>query len=427
MKPFFNSIAAGALLAGFAIAQPQPRYTVIDLGTLPGGSFSQPGFLSDNGLVAGMSTISDGTQHAVLWGSGLKMDLGKPGLNSYAFGVNGRGQVIIQGESSEADPNNENFCAYGTGRKCLAFLWQRGVLTPLPTLGGNNATVGPINSRGEIAGVAENSTRDPQCPPGLSPSGTGPQILDYEAVIWGPGQGEIRELHPLSGDTVGLAVWINDNGQAVGASGTCANSSLPPLAFGPHAVLWDKDGSAHDLGNLGSTKLNMALSINNQGQVVGLSSLTPESSPFFGTHAFLWTRTEGMRDLGTLPGDVVSVGSGINDKGQIVGPSFDADGNPRPYLWQNGVMTDLNTLVPANSPLYLLWAAGINARGEIAGFGVNHSGDVHAFLAIPGGGASFSENRPASALVGARENGRDALGAQRVPVGPFLPFLRRPR
>ena len=96
-----------------------------------------------------------------------------------------------------------------------------------------------------MAGIAENSTRDPECPTGLALNGTGPQVLDFEAVIWGPRQGEIRELPPLPGDTVGVALWINDNGQAVGASGACANTVLPPLASGPHAVLWEKDGSVH--------------------------------------------------------------------------------------------------------------------------------------------------------------------------------------
>ena len=59
-------------------------------------------------------------------------------------------------------------------------------------------------------------------------------------------------------------------------------------------------------------------------------------------------------------------------------------------------MSDLNTLVPANSPLFLLFATGINSSGEIAGFGAVKStcmGDpslceVHAFLASPDNGAT---------------------------------------
>jgi hypothetical protein len=51
----------------------------------------------------------------------------------------------------------------------------------------------------------------------------------------------------------------------------------------------------------------------------------------------------------------------------------------RGRTWQNGVMTDLNTLIPAASPLFLLFATAINSHGEIAGFGVQKStGDVQA-------------------------------------------------
>jgi probable HAF family extracellular repeat protein len=263
-------------------------------------------------------------------------------------------------------------------------------MAPLPTLGGPNATYGQINNRGEVAGLAENSTKDKNCPPGVSVSGTGLQVLDFEAVIWGPEPGEIRQLSPLPGDTVGMALWINDNGQAVGTSGTCANTVLPPLAFGPHAVLWDTDGSVTDLGNLGGAVLNIGLSINNQGQVVGFSSLTDQGSPFNGTHAFRWTRATGMQDLGTLSGDVVSGGQGINDRGEVVGSSFDASGNPRAFLYQNGVMTDLNTLIPAGSPLYLLDAESINSSGQIAGFGMTSAGDMHGFLATPTSGEDVS-------------------------------------
>ncbi|MGA9108083.1 MAG: hypothetical protein ACLP6W_13395 [Bryobacteraceae bacterium] len=63
-------------------------------------------------------------------------------------------------------------------------------------------------------------------------------------------------------------------------------------------------------------------------------------------------------------------GQEINDSGVLVVPSFDAAGNPQAFVWWNGTMTDLNTLVPADSPLYLLFADSVNSSGEIAGFGV---------------------------------------------------------
>jgi probable HAF family extracellular repeat protein len=147
-------------------------------------------------------------------------------------------------------------------------------------------------------------------------------------------------------------------------------------------LLWDNDKTI-DLGNLGGTGAfgpgNIAHELNNRGQAVGTSDLKGDTE----FHAFLWTPEAGMQDLGTLQGDVSSGGIGINDRGQVVGVSFDASFSMRAFLWQNGVMTDLNTLIPTDSPFYLLFAHGINSRGEIVGFGVTSAGDVHAFLATP--------------------------------------------
>ena len=103
-------------------------------------------------------------------------------------------------------------------------------------------------------------------------------------------------------------------------------------------------------------------------------------------HPFLDPRA-GMQDLGVLSGDLVGAGLGMNNRGEIVGASVSAPGpatgNPRALLWQNGVMSDLNTLAPG-SPLYLLNAFGINEFEEIVGFGIQtSSGDIHAFLAQP--------------------------------------------
>jgi hypothetical protein len=60
---------------------------------------------------------------------------------------------------------------------------------------------------------------------------------------------------------------------------------------------------------------------------------------------------------------------------------LDASFNPRAFLWQNGVMTDLNTprLLSVNpAGLYLLPAESINAAGEIVGLGVKTDG-LHGF------------------------------------------------
>ena len=362
------------------------HYTITDLGTLDGGTFSQPFSINRYGLVSGSSNLADGNQQATLWLEKLKVDIGAPGLggpNSIAFGDNERFQSAGEAETSTSDPNDEDFCGFGTHLTCSPFLWQNGEIIQLPTLGGNNGVAMAISDRGEVAGFAENSTPDTGCP--------APQVLHFMPVVWK--NGAIHKLPTFGGDPDGVAQQINDNGEVVGGSGTCATFNLNFLynLVPVHALLWEK-GKVTDLGNLGGKTGqaggNIAYDINNQGQVVGNSDLRGDKT----FHAFLWTRKTGMQDLGTLPGDVASFSISINDAGSAVGGSLDAKFNPRAFLWEKGVMTDLNTRIAGHSPLYLLTGCSINSRGEITGLGMTSNGQIHTYLAIPTHDVATSES-----------------------------------
>jgi probable HAF family extracellular repeat protein len=148
---------------------------------------------------------------------------------------------------------------------------------------------------------------------------------------------------------------------------------------------------------------NIAFDINNQGQVVGNSDLLGDTT----SHAFLWTRRTGMQDLGTLSGDVASASISINDAGSVIGASIDASENPRAFLWENGVMTDLNTLIAGDSPLYLLTGCSINSRGEITGLGLTSTGEIHTYLASPTHGVATSESA-SQGVISRRVLGDDA-------------------
>jgi probable HAF family extracellular repeat protein len=241
-----------------------------------------------------------------------------------------------------------------------------------------------------VAGAAETTTKDPTC--------IAPQVFQFEAALWGPA-GQVQELPPLPGDTVGAALWLNNYGQVVGSSGTCANGGVTPDFGGTHAVLW-QNGLPTDLGNLGGAMITLGQSINELGEVVGCADLASETPgfPFVQIHPFLWSQAAGMQDLGTVGADFSGLPFGINNNGQVVGASCDDMGNCRAFLSQNKAMMDLNALVPANSPLYLTFAFVINDAGEIAGQAMEKStGELHAFVATPEpAAATATDFEPAS-------------------------------
>ena len=427
-----RSLAGLMLLAALAVtvqlaAQDQlqnnkhSRYSVKGLGSL-GGTFGEANGINNRGWVTGISNLSgDQSYHAFLWQRGVMSDLGTlGGLNSFvAFPPNERGEIGGYAETSNSDPLGEDFCGTGTGLLCLGFIWQDGVMTPLPTRGGNNGVAEQINNRGQVVGYAENSTQDPNC--------ISPQKLDVEAVIWGPKKGQIQELPAFSGDSLAAASAINDNGQVVGGSGICGTPSLGLIV---HALLWE-NGSVTNLGSLGGVMNNVALAINNRSQIVGISDLSGDAT----FHAFLWTKGNGMQDLGTLPGDFSSVAFGISNKGQVAGESCDANGNCRAFVWQEGVMTDLNTLIPDGS-LYLVQSDWINSSEEIVGYAFDqNTGATVPYLATPCNGSCWNgaEGATAAGIANSErptitlpENVREQL-RQRRGFGRFGAGLIRPQ
>ena len=109
------------------------------------------------------------------------------------------------------------------------------------------------------------------------------------------------------------------------------------------------------------------------------------------SHGFMWQNGE-LFDLGSLGGSV-GAASAINDNGQIVGLSLigDACGSAlHPFLWQEGVMIDLNDVIPEDSGwLYIENAVAINNAGQIVGQGWTEDFHEHAFLLTPCAPADF--------------------------------------
>jgi probable HAF family extracellular repeat protein len=89
-----------------------------------------------------------------------------------------------------------------------------------------------------------------------------------------------------------------------------------------------------------------------------------------------------MVDLGVLSGGDYSEALDVNNSGQVVGYSNNEDDDWRPFLYEDGQMIDLNSLLPAESGWTLEFAYAINDRGEIVGEG-SFEGRERGFLLDP--------------------------------------------
>jgi len=299
----------------------------------------------------------------------LNLELGTLGGTNSSInwnGINDPGEAVGMSETSVPDPTGEDLCGFGTHLTCLPFLWQNGVMSALPTVGGNNGQASAINNRGQIAGYAENGIVDSTCPPGITNN-----RIDLP-VLWH--KGKAQTLPTIGSDPDGVAYGINNQGQAVGYSGTCTAAN--------YAVVWE-NGTATALPDLGDPGA-IAYAINSHGQIVG-QAVNSDGTPL----ATLWQNNTVTGLGGLLPGDVATFATSINNRGQVVGSSFNSENSwSHGLIWQNGVMTDLNTLFPASSNLYVISASNINESGQIAGMAVEMAGPqggqiVHAFLATP--------------------------------------------
>jgi probable HAF family extracellular repeat protein len=337
------------------------RYKVVPLGVLPGKTNLNVADLksvNNLGHVTGWSFVHTGdfnsvflTGQAFIWQNGklkaLPLLNGWPGASGYV--LNDRDQVA--GAAFKLD---------GSGNLVYtAVMWDHGQPTNLGTLQPNTSSLtAGINIWGVVVG-------------GSQIPGTGSNT----PVVWYGGA--IHALPFLPGMDHGFAEAINDLGVIVGRQGSPDGSSVIPC-------LWYWNGNGYTPISLGSLGGNFgdAYAINDLGQVVGWSNYAGDlHGP-----AFVWD-WRGMHALPLLPGYTDGQGFNINDLGQITGANqiFDDNGNfifGTIVIWENGTVTDLDTLVPAGTPGFTD-VANINALGQIGiDSGYQGDGTVAGYLLV---------------------------------------------
>jgi len=350
MKSCFSHAIVFAFLAGVTPLLAQ-SYNLTDLGAAPGNTISQGYALNDLGQACG--TSDSGVATATLFSGGQAFDLGGfvSGDVTVATGIND--SIVVVGW--------ERFASTATSH---ALIWSSGGIQDInsPSLfpGGTEALA--INDSGVVVGQGY-----------LDNTGGNFHVFTYA-------NGKMVDIGP-PGAFQAVPVAINDSGGMIVSYATSKDNGQAIYSNGTFTKLVAPAGT--------SVRAN---AINNNGVIVGSISYNTNSAV---PHAALYSNGV-WTDLGTLPGATRGTAAvGINTAGQVIATAAYQVTSYHPFIpaktvaciIRNGVVVNLNTLIPTNSGFNLSRAIAINEAGQILCNTKTQSGvtvsNEHAVLLTP--------------------------------------------
>ncbi len=270
-------------------------------------------------------------------------DLGTLGGATIARDINDDGQVVGQTQNPSG--------------LAQAFLWEKGRMTNLGTLGGTTSMGRGIDDSGRVVGFSRTSSN---------------QLRAFLFQKDATGTPTMSNLGTLTGYSSSEAWHINDAGVAVGRSFTSASQG--------RAVLWE-NGQIKNIGEFLDAPYSEAWRINDLGQVVGEAGALDQQAKAFlydnNTNAV--TNLDALIDRRQFFPDPVeqdtykySEAMGINDQGQVIGwvyrsPTNDPEGKAFLYEQDTDGAATVAPLDPLGGKPYSR-ARDIDKSGRVVGW-----------------------------------------------------------
>ncbi len=322
--------------------------------------------------IVGAAQTDMGTYHAFMFEGGRMIDLGTMGgSNSWAAGLNDDGWVVGGAELAATNMH--------------AFLCTNALMNPvmmdLGTLGGSNSAAWMINLHGEMVGWAEMTNGS-----------------HHAFFMTNLTMGGMMDLG-TGGGTNSEAYCINSNRIVVGYAMMSDGSAEPIMST--NAMYGSGSMTMTGMGGMGAPG-GQYWFVNNLGQTAGQAQMSGGNQQAFvsGSGGMMGRMNV---DLGTL-GGTNSIAYCINDAGDVVGMAGLTNGTHHAFIVTNALggmthMMDLNDRIPTNSGWELTEGRGINAAGQIIGWG-RCGGRTNAFLLTPVSAPVMMMSVPSPQIVG---------------------------